>query len=91
MRTMKGMLEKSKELIFADNSVTIRSALNDESEAKVKALAEELFSCRKSDEEETAELTARKRKAKRKRASYAIYADMFMREMSFRRIISAAV
>ena len=67
MRTMKGMLEKSKELIFADNSVTIRSALNDESEAKVKALAEELFSCRKSDEEETAEADSQEKESEKKK------------------------
>lgn len=41
-RIMKGAFEKSKNLMVAENNVTIKSALNDESEAKVKALAEEL-------------------------------------------------
>ena len=39
---MKGMLEKSKNLTFADTSVKILSALNDESSAQIDALADEL-------------------------------------------------
>ena len=39
---MKGMLEKSKNLTFADTSVKILSALNDESSAQLDALADEL-------------------------------------------------
>lgn len=41
-RIMKGMFEKSKELTFCENEVTIKSALNDESAAQLEALAEEL-------------------------------------------------
>jgi len=41
-RTMKGMLEKSKNLTFAQNEVKIVSALNDTSTAQLMALAEEL-------------------------------------------------
>ncbi len=41
-RVMRGMLEKSKDLTFAENTVTITSALNEISTAKVEALAEEL-------------------------------------------------
>lgn len=41
MRIMKKALENSKDMIFAKNNVTIKSALNDTSEAQVKALAEE--------------------------------------------------
>ena len=41
-RVMTKMLEGSKELIFAGNTVKILSALNDESRAQVEALAEEL-------------------------------------------------
>ncbi len=41
-RVMRGMLEKSKDLTFAENTVTITSALNETSAAKVEALAEEL-------------------------------------------------
>lgn len=41
-RVMRGMLEKSKNLTFAENTVTITSALNEASAAKVDALAEEL-------------------------------------------------
>ena len=41
-KVMKTMLEKSKELTFADTTVTLRSALNADSEAQIAALAEEL-------------------------------------------------
>ena len=41
-RMMKKCFEKSKELRFAENDVTILSALNDESMAQLDALAEEL-------------------------------------------------
>ena len=41
-RIMKGMLEKSKNLTYAETTVKILSALNDESTAQVLALAEEL-------------------------------------------------
>ncbi len=41
-RIMKGMLEKSKNLLFADTTVRILSALNDESKKQVEALADEL-------------------------------------------------
>ena len=39
---MKAMLEKSKNITYTENNVTILSALNEESTAKVEALAEEL-------------------------------------------------
>lgn len=41
-KTMKSMLENSKDITFTENSVCIRSALNDESLAQIDALAEEL-------------------------------------------------
>ncbi len=41
-KVMKGMFEKSKNLTFAENSVTIRSALNEESMKALEALSEEL-------------------------------------------------
>ncbi len=41
-KVMKKMLEASKNLTFAENSVTILSALNDSSQAQILALAEEL-------------------------------------------------
>lgn len=41
-KIMKGMLEKSKNLTFAENEVKILSALNDESSAQLASLAEEL-------------------------------------------------
>ena len=41
-KVMKGMLEGSKNMTYCDNDVRILSALNDESRAKVEALAEEL-------------------------------------------------
>ena len=41
-RVMQGMLEKSKDLTYAENVVTIRSAVNEEAEAAIDRLAEEL-------------------------------------------------
>ena len=41
-RIMKGMLEKSKDLTYAENSVKILSALNEQSTAQLDALAAEL-------------------------------------------------
>ena len=40
-KTMKEMLSKCKNLDFADTTVTIRSALNDESKEQIEALAQE--------------------------------------------------
>ena len=42
-KVMKKMLENSKDLTFADTTVTILSALNEESKAQIEALAEELL------------------------------------------------
>ena len=39
---MKSMLEKSKNLVFADTDVKIMSALNADSTAQLDALADEL-------------------------------------------------
>ena len=39
---MENMLAGSKQLTYAENSVTIRSSLNAESEAALAALAQEL-------------------------------------------------
>jgi flavorubredoxin len=41
-RTIKNMFEKSKDLTFCENTVTLKSALNADSEAALKKLAEEL-------------------------------------------------
>ncbi len=41
-KVMKGMLEKSKNLIYTDTTVSILSALNDDSKAQVESLAQEL-------------------------------------------------
>ena len=41
-KVMRGMFEKSKNLQFAENTVTILSALNEESTEKLNALADEL-------------------------------------------------
>ncbi len=41
-KVMKGMLEKSKNLIYTDTTVSILSALNEESTAQVESLAQEL-------------------------------------------------
>ncbi len=41
-KVMRGMFEKSKKLTFAENTVTIKSALDDASAKQLQALAEEL-------------------------------------------------
>ena len=41
-KTMKQMLENSKEITFAQPTVTVRSAMNAENEAQLSALAEAL-------------------------------------------------
>ena len=41
-KVMKGMLEECKNITYAENTVKIMSALNDESKAQIEALAEEL-------------------------------------------------
>ena len=41
-KVMKGMFEKSKNIAFCENTVTVVSALNADSEAKLAALADEL-------------------------------------------------
>jgi flavorubredoxin len=41
-RVMKTMLEKSKNLVFAETDVKIMSALNEESRAQIDSLAKEL-------------------------------------------------
>ena len=42
IRVMRGMLEKCKNITYAENTVKIMSALNDESTAQLNALADEL-------------------------------------------------
>ena len=42
VKIMKGMLEKSKNLTFAEPNVRILSALNEDSRAQIRALAEAL-------------------------------------------------
>ncbi|MBR3423269.1 MAG: flavin reductase, partial [Clostridia bacterium] len=41
-KTMKGMLENSKNLTFCENAVHITSAMNDQNKTEIKALADEL-------------------------------------------------
>ena len=43
-KVMKGLFEKSKNIAFCENTVTILSALDETSEAKLAALADELMS-----------------------------------------------
>ena len=52
VKIMKGMFEKSKDLTFAENTVKIMSALNEESSAQLAALAEELSGGNVETEEE---------------------------------------
>ena len=44
-RTMAALLEKSKNITYCENSVTIKSSLNADSKAALEALADEI--CRK--------------------------------------------
>ncbi len=53
-KTMKKMLEGCKKLTFADNQVTIKSALNAESGAALEALAEEMCKDYLAQHDETA-------------------------------------
>ena len=41
-RIMKGMLEKSKNITLAENTVSILSSMYEENENQIKALADEL-------------------------------------------------
>ena len=41
-RKIKGMLENSKNITFAENTVTIRSAMNEDNKAQIRALAAEM-------------------------------------------------
>ena len=54
-KTMKTMLENCKNCTFADNVVHIRSALNEESNAQLEALAEEFCAEYKARKSETAD------------------------------------
>ena len=42
-KVIKKMMEPCKNITWAENTVTVRSALNAQSEAKIEALAEELL------------------------------------------------
>lgn len=54
VKVMKGMLEGSKNLTFANTAVHIKSALNDESRAQLEALADEMCQEYLATQEETA-------------------------------------
>ena len=54
-KIMKGMLEKSKDLVMAENTVKIMSALSEESTAQLDALAEELSTGNVTEEAAEAE------------------------------------
>ncbi len=54
IRTMRAMLEKSKNITYTENNVKIMSALNDESKAQVDALAKELCQDYLAQKEDTA-------------------------------------
>ena len=42
-KVMRGMLEGSKNITYTETTVTVRSALNEESEAKLNDMANELI------------------------------------------------
>ena len=54
-KVMKGMLESSKNCTFAENTVHIKSALNEESSAQLEALAEEFCGEYQARQSETAD------------------------------------
>lgn len=53
-KTMRKMLEGCKNITFTKNTVTIKSALNDESSAKLEAMADELCQDYQAQQSETA-------------------------------------
>ncbi len=53
-KVMKGMFEKSRDITFAETTVRIMSAMNDESRAQIEALAGELCTDYEQRQEETA-------------------------------------
>ena len=53
-KVMKGMFEKSRDITFAETTVRITSAMNDESRAQIEALAGELCTDYEQRQEETA-------------------------------------
>ncbi len=55
IKTMKGMLEKSKNLTFASTEVTIRSAVNSQTIEKIEELANELCQDYLAQRDETAD------------------------------------
>ncbi len=60
-KVMRSMFEKSKNITFAENNVTIKSALNEESTKQIDALAEELcfdYLAQKDDTADKNDLTA---------------------------------
>ncbi len=52
-KTMRDMLSKSKNLVFAENTVTIRSCMNEESKTALAALADELCGAYKATQKNT--------------------------------------
>ena len=54
-KVMKGMFEKSKNCVFAENTVHIKSALNEESSAQLEALAAEFCEEYQARQSETAD------------------------------------
>lgn len=69
-KVMKSMLEKSKDIKYAENTVKIMSALNDDSKAQIDALAEEL--CSDYEQRNTATAVKNDMKALRK-IGYGLY------------------
>ena len=58
---MKAMFEKSKDLIFADPVVTLKSAMTDDSKAQIEKLADELcreYVAQSSDKADKNDMTA---------------------------------
>ena len=53
-KVMKGMFEKSRDITFAETTVRIMSAMNDENRAQIEALAGELCNDYEQRQEETA-------------------------------------
>ena len=60
-RVMKGMLEKSKNLTYAETSVKIVSALNEESSAQLATLADELCGKQAAQQEQAEEQAGSKK------------------------------
>ena len=71
LKIMKKAFEDSKDITMAENNVTITSAVNDDTEKQIIALAAEMAGDRKAGEEKTADLEEAQKEEAEKEAAAA--------------------